>query len=56
LRPWSGVPEKFFTGAELIAAITDGRAYVNIHSTKWPAGEIRKQFPTDHDDDHDDQR
>jgi hypothetical protein len=36
--------------AEIIAAIRDGKAYVNVHSTKWPAGEIRKQFPSDGDD------
>jgi hypothetical protein len=38
--------------AEIIAAIKDGKAYVNIHSTKWPAGEIRQQFPgnSDHSD------
>lgn len=39
---------------ELIAAIKDGKAYVNIHSTKWPNGEIRQQFPDDHDDGHGD--
>lgn len=37
---------------EIIAAIRDGKAYVNVHSTKWPAGEIRQQFP-DHGGDHD---
>ena len=36
--------------AEIIAAIKDGKAYVNVHSAKWPAGEIRKQFPSDGDD------
>jgi hypothetical protein len=40
--------------AEIIAAIRDGKAYVNVHSTKWPAGEIRKQFPGN--DDHGDHR
>ena len=40
--------------AEIIAAIRDGKAYVNVHSTKWPAGEIRQQFPgnDDHRDRH----
>jgi hypothetical protein len=36
--------------AEIVAAIKDGKAYVNIHSTKWPAGEIRQQFPGNSDD------
>jgi CHRD domain-containing protein len=40
--------------AEIIAAIKDGKAYVNVHSTKWPVGEIRKQFPGD--DEHGDHR
>jgi hypothetical protein len=30
--------------AELIAAIRAGVSYVNVHSTKWPSGEIRGQF------------
>ena len=30
--------------AELIAAIRAGHAYANIHSTKWPGGEIRAQI------------
>ena len=29
---------------ELIAAIRAGAAYVNVHSDKWPGGEIRKQI------------
>ena len=32
---------------ELIAAIKAGKTYVNIHSTKWPAGEIRAQIEHD---------
>lgn len=31
--------------AELIAAIRAGVAYANVHSTKYPGGEIRAQFP-----------
>jgi hypothetical protein len=30
--------------AELIDAIRAGQTYVNVHSTKWPAGEIRSQI------------
>jgi CHRD domain-containing protein len=41
---------------ELIAAIKDGKAYVNVHSTKWGGGEIRQQFPADRGDDHGDHR
>jgi hypothetical protein len=29
---------------ELIDAIRAGTTYVNVHSTKWPAGEIRSQI------------
>jgi hypothetical protein len=30
--------------AELIRAIRAGSTYVNVHSTKWPGGEIRSQI------------
>jgi CHRD domain len=30
--------------SELIAAIRDGKTYANVHSSKWPAGEIRSQI------------
>lgn len=30
--------------AELIRAIREGATYVNVHSTRWPGGEIRKQI------------
>jgi hypothetical protein len=41
--------------AELLAAIRAGVAYVNVHSTKYPGGEIRAQFPrADQDRDRDD--
>lgn len=33
---------------ELIAAIRAGKTYVNVHTTKWPAGEIRSQITHDH--------
>jgi hypothetical protein len=35
---------------ELIAAIRAGLTYVNIHTSTWPAGEIRSQIT--HDDGH----
>jgi hypothetical protein len=38
--------------AELVAAIRAGRAYANVHSDKFPAGEIRGQI--NDDDQHDD--
>jgi hypothetical protein len=30
--------------AEIIAAIRNGTAYANVHSAKWPGGEIRGQL------------
>ena len=30
---------------EVLAAIRTGAAYVNVHSTKWPGGEVRGQLP-----------
>lgn len=30
--------------AEIVEAMKDGTAYVNVHSTKWPGGEIRGQL------------
>jgi hypothetical protein len=30
--------------AELIGALRNNATYVNVHSTKWPAGEIRSQI------------
>jgi CHRD domain-containing protein len=30
--------------SELIDAIRDGKTYVNVHSAKWPLGEIRSQI------------
>jgi CHRD domain len=43
------VPQGIEAGAleELITAIRDGKTYVNVHSTKWPAGEIRAQITHD---------
>ena len=31
---------------EIIAAMRAGHAYVNVHSSKWPGGEIRAQINT----------
>jgi hypothetical protein len=33
--------------AEALKAIRSGFAYANVHSTKWPAGEIRGQIRGD---------
>jgi hypothetical protein len=30
--------------AELAAALRAGHTYANVHSTKWPGGEIRAQI------------
>jgi len=30
--------------AEIVAAMRAGHAYANVHSTKWPGGEIRAQL------------
>ena len=35
---------------EFLAAIRAGVAYVNVHSTKYPGGEIRAQLDHQHDD------
>jgi CHRD domain len=37
---------------ELLAAIRAGATYVNVHSTRWPGGEIRSQIEHDHSDNH----
>jgi hypothetical protein len=36
---------------ELVAAIRAGAAYANVHTTTWPAGEIRGQLRGGKDDD-----
>ncbi len=41
--------------AEILAAMRAGHAYANVHTTKWPGGEIRAQLNDrrrGHDDDH----
>jgi CHRD domain len=30
--------------AEIVRAMRSGTSYVNIHTTRWPAGEIRGQI------------
>jgi len=39
---------------ELVDAIKAGATYANVHSTKWPAGEIRAQLEDDDHGDRDD--
>jgi hypothetical protein len=39
--------------AELIAAMRAGHTYANVHSSKWPAGEIRTQILGERRDKHD---
>lgn len=36
---------------ELVAAMRVGRTYVNVHTTRWPGGEIRAQINRRQDDD-----
>jgi hypothetical protein len=37
--------------AELLAAIRAGKTYANIHTNRWPGGEIRGQLNNNGDDD-----
>jgi hypothetical protein len=37
---------------ELLAAIRAGATYVNVHSTRWPGGEIRSQIDGNSGHDH----
>ena len=37
---------------ELVDAIDAGVTYVNVHTSKWPGGEIRAQLDDDKDRDH----
>jgi hypothetical protein len=39
---------------ELVDAIKAGATYANVHSTKWPGGEIRAQLEGDDNGDRDD--
>jgi hypothetical protein len=46
------VPQGIEAGnfAELVAAMRVGSTYANVHSTKWPGGEIRAQIRERDDD------
>ena len=37
---------------ELLRAIRAGATYVNVHSTRWPGGEIRSQIDGNSGHDH----
>jgi hypothetical protein len=39
---------------ELVRAIRTGYTYANVHTTRWPSGEIRGQIRNGHRDDRDD--
>jgi hypothetical protein len=41
--------------AEVVAAIRNGAAYANVHTTKVPTGEIRGALGKPHDDDTDEE-
>ena len=45
-----GIAEREF--AELVRAMRAGATYANVHSDRWPGGEIRGQF--DHEQGHED--
>lgn len=38
--------------AELVRAIRAGKTYVNVHTTRWPGGEIRGQVGGEDEDHH----
>ena len=40
--------------AEILAAMRAGHAYANVHSSKWPGGEIRAQISNKHSDEGED--
>jgi hypothetical protein len=42
--------------AEILAAMRAGHAYANVHSTKWPGGEIRAQVNDRHKRGHGDKK
>jgi len=41
---WTFVPVGTTTVAQIVDAIRSGRTYINIHTSRYPAGEIRGQF------------
>jgi hypothetical protein len=43
-RTWTFVPVGTNTVADIVNAIKTGHTYINIHTSKYPSGEIRGQF------------
>jgi hypothetical protein len=52
LNPDQGVTPGNF--ADLLRIIRSGDSYANIHTAKWPSGEIRGQIHISHEDEGDD--
>lgn len=51
--PGQGIDAGAAGFAEMLAAIRHGAAYVNVHTTNHPSGEIRARLGPEHGHDHD---